>query len=361
MSTARVVVLGAGVAGAATAFGLARRGLSVVVVDAGLEGRATDAGAGIIQPWSVAREGEFYRLYADGAAYYPSFVSALIGHGSPDIGYRRVGSLILSADGAELDEVEARLATRAADAPEMGDVRRLAPGEALERFPLLDPTHAAVSIAGGGRVDGRLLRDGLLAAVRKLDGMVVTDSALLERGDEGFRVVVGEGEALTADAVVVACGAWTNQVLAPLGMSVPVEPQKGQILHLHVDADTSSWPVVHRVSSSHYLLAFDGGRIVAGATREFGSGFDTRVTAFGLQELLRDALVVAPGLAGATVLETRVGLRPLPLEHEQLPVVKRLDVGGSVPLWVNAGFGAAGLTIGPLVGERLAAEVAATL
>ena len=61
-------------------------------------------------------------------------------------------------------------------------------------------------------------------------------------------------------------------------------------MHLHVDTDTSGWPVVQRLSSSHYLLAFDGGRIVAGATREFGSGFDTRVTAFGIEEVLRNAL-----------------------------------------------------------------------
>ncbi|GAA4187319.1 FAD-dependent oxidoreductase [Gryllotalpicola kribbensis] len=361
MSTSRVVVLGAGIAGAATAFGLARRGVSVVVVDAGLEGRATDAGAGIIQPWSVSRGGAFYQLYADGAAFYPSFVSALTGHGAPDIGYRRVGSLILSADEAELDAVEERLAARAADAPAMGAVQRLRQGEALARFPLLDPTHSAVWIEGGGRVDGRLLRAGLLAAVRKLDGMVVTDAATLEPTDDGFRVVVGVGEALVADAVVVACGAWSSSVLAPLGVSVPVEPQKGQILHLRVDADTSSWPVVHRVSSSHYLLAFDGGRIVAGATREFGSGFDTRVTAFGVQELLRNALVAAPGLSDAEIIETRVGLRPLPLSNSQEPVVRRLDVGGSVPLWVNAGFGAAGLTMGPLVGDRLAAEIVSAL
>ncbi|GAA4166244.1 FAD-dependent oxidoreductase [Gryllotalpicola daejeonensis] len=351
------MVLGSGVAGAATAFGLARRGAQVVVVDAGFEGRATDAGAGIIQPWSVAREGDFYDLYADSAAFYPPFVSALVGHGSPDIGFRRVGSLVVSADAAELDAVEERLAARAPAAPAMGEVRRLGPGEALERFPLLDPGVSAISIEGGGRVDGRLLREGLLAAVRKLDGMVVTDAATLEPVDDGFRVVVGVGEALAADAVVVACGAWTNDVLAPLGFSVPVEPQKGQILHLRVSADTSSWPVIHRLGSSHYLLAFDEGRIVAGATREFGSGFDTRVTAFGVEELLRNALVVAPGLANAEVIETRVGLRPLPLSNDQLPVVHRLDIGGSVPLWVNAGFGAAGLTMGPLVGDRLAAEI----
>ena len=364
MSASRVVILGSGVAGAATAFALARRGIAVTVVDADLPGRATDAGAGIIQPWSVSREGEFYRLYADGAAFYPSFISALAAQGVSDVGYRRPGALVLSADPAELDEVEGRLAARAsdvdADGAEMGEVQRLDQGEARTRFPLLDPTHSALWIPGGGRVDGRMLRAGLLAAVTSLGGSVRTGRGVLEASGSGIRVSV-DGSPLDADAIVVACGAWTNEVLAPLEFSVPVEPQKGQIIHFRVDADTSSWPVAQRTNSSHYLLAFDGGRIVAGATREFGSGFDTRATAFGMQEVLRAALVVAPGLANAEVLETRVGLRPLPLAHDQLPRVSRVDSGGSVPVWVNAGFGAAGLTMGPLVGDRLAAAIAGAL
>jgi D-amino-acid dehydrogenase len=359
-SAARVVILGSGVAGAATAFALARRGAAVTVVDAGLTGRATDAGAGIIQPWSVSREGEFYRLYADGAAFYPSFVSALAEHGVPDVGYRRPGALILSADATELDEVEERLARRAADAPELGEVQRLDQGDARERFPLLDPTHSAIWISGGGRVDGRSLRAGLLEAVARLGAVVRTGTGALHAEGGGIRVSVDE-EPLDADAVVVACGAWTNLVLEPLDFSVPVEPQKGQIIHFRVDADTSQWPVAQRTNSSHYLLAFDGGRIVAGATREFGSGFDTRVTAFGMQEVLRNALVAAPGLANAEILEMRVGLRPLPLSNDQLPRVSRVDAGGSVPVWVNAGFGAAGLTMGPLVGDRLAEAILGAL
>lgn len=361
------MVIGAGVAGAATAFGLVRRGIEVTLIDAGRDGRATDAGAGIIQPWSIRRDGEFYRLYADGAAFYPAFVSALAEQGVTGVGYRRVGSLVVSASPLELDEVEARLASRAADAPAMGEVRRLPRGQAATYFPPLDPALSAVWIPGGGRVDGRLLREGLLAAVRALGGRLHPAAARLEPAGGGARVVaggtaaLGDGDALDADGIVVAAGAWTNEVLAPLGLSAPVEAQKGQIMHLRVRADTTRWPVVHPLGSTHYLLAFDEGRIVAGATREFGSGFDTRVTPAGMQELLHNALEVAPGLIESGLIELRAGLRPLSMSSTQLPAVERLTLGGSVPLWVNAGFGAAGLTMGPLVGDRLAAEIASAL
>ncbi len=61
----------------------------------------------------------------------------------------------------------------------------------------------------------------------------------------------------------------------------------------------------------HYLVAWPGGRVAVGATRETGSGFDPRSTAAGVREVLDEALRLAPGLAAATLLEVRVGLRPL--------------------------------------------------
>ena len=152
--------------------------------------------------------------------------------------------------------------------------------------------------------------------------------------------------------MVVAAGAWTNTVLERLGERVPVEPQRGQITHLRVQADTREWPSVHPVAPN-YLVCFDDARVVVGATRETGSGFDPRVTAAGARQVLDDALAVAPGLADATVIETRVGLRPLP--EGDLPTVGPLpDHPG---IWVNAGFGAGGLTMGPLVGDLLAERI----
>jgi D-amino-acid dehydrogenase len=104
--------------------------------------------------------------------------------------------------------------------------------------------------------------------------------------------------------------------------------------------------------SSHYLLAFPGSRVVAGATREEGSGFDDRVTVAGQREVLDEALRVAPGLAAGTLLETRVGFRPA--TPDGLPLVGPVE---QCPGLVAAtGFGPAGLTVGPFAG-LLAASV----
>jgi D-amino-acid dehydrogenase len=111
--------------------------------------------------------------------------------------------------------------------------------------------------------------------------------------------------------------------------------------------------VLSPIGSGHYLLAFPGGRVVAGATRETGSGFDHRVTAAGQLEVLEHALAVAPGLHDATLLETRIGFRPA--TPDGLPVLGRLP--GHPEIVMATGFGPTGLTLAPLAGA-LVAQVA---
>jgi D-amino-acid dehydrogenase len=343
-----IVVVGSGVAGASTAFALARRGAEVGLVDANLTGQATAAGAGIIQPWSTSAEGEFYELYAAGAAYYPELIQRLGEVGVTDIGYRRSGGLVVNEDAGVLASVEQRVRGRLTSG-----VARLSNAEARELFPPLAEGLDALFIEAGARVDGRILRDGLLAGAAALGARILGETAELRAGGaRGWSLFV-DGVEIGADAVVLATGAWTNRILSPLGSRVPVEPQRGQITHMRLEGvETANWPSVHPVAD-HYLVAFDGGRIAAGATRETGSGFDARVTAAGQKHVLDRALALAPGLADATFIETRVGLRPLP--DGELPTVGA--VVGLDGLFVNAGFGAGGLTMGPLVGERLAATL----
>lgn len=136
--------------------------------------------------------------------------------------------------------------------------------------------------------------------------------------------------------------------IKPVGVALPIEPQRGQIVHLRLPGqDTSTWPVI-LPPGSHYLLAFDDSRVVVGATRESGVGFDCRVTALGQAQVLAEALHVAPGLGAATVIETRVGFRPVGAGIR--PLLGR----GLDGLLIGNGLGAAGLTIGPLAGRLLA-------
>jgi D-amino-acid dehydrogenase len=351
----RAVVIGAGVLGASAAYHLVRAGAHVTVVDACLAGRATAAGAGIVCPWvSGVGDPVFYRLYTEAARYYAELVAALGEVGEHDLGFRRVGGMAVSASAVDLLCLERVVRGRQMAAPEMGAVSRLTPREAQALFPPLHAELGAVHVEGGARVDGRRLAAALLRASRH-HGAVVRDgeAALVATGGRVVGVRLGS-ERLEADQVVVTAGSWAPALLRELGIDLPIRPQRGQIVHLRlVGQATQDWPVVLPLGASHYLLAFDDHRVVAGATRESEAGFGYRVTAAGLAEVLANALAVAPGLADAEVIETRIGFRPMGSEVRPLLGAASAVAG----LVIGNGLGAAGLTIGPFAG-RLLADVA---
>ncbi|MCF7617080.1 FAD-binding oxidoreductase [Bacillus sonorensis] len=349
----KAIVIGSGIAGASAAYHLAKKGAEVSILDEGHEGQSTKAGAGIICPWFSSRSEEWYRLAKAGAAYYPSLVSQLEGDGETDVGYAKTGALRVSGDIDALDRIERKLREQKREAPEAGDIARLSNDEAKQLFPPLAEGLEAIYVSGAARADGHLLRNALLSAAKKCGAVLVNGKAELSVEQGAVKGVTINGRLMSADAVILAGGAWTNQLLQPLGIRLPLEPQRGQIVHLKLQGhETGSWPVI-LPDTDHYIVSFSSSRVVAGATRETGSGFDYRITAGGMQEVLAEALSIAPGLHGATLEEIRVGFRPFTKDY--LPLLGYIP--GPKGLIAATGFGPSGLTIGPYAGS-LAASLA---
>jgi D-amino-acid dehydrogenase len=162
-------------------------------------------------------------------------------------------------------------------------------------------------------------------------------------------IVVIDGDEVAADAVVIAGGAWTRRLGDQLGVQLPVDPLRGQIAHLGVaEHDTGAWPIVQQVYG-HYMVPWADHRVAVGATVE-DAGFADDVTAGGVNEIMREALRVMPGLASATLSEIRVGLRPT--SPDDAPLLGPLPGIGNV--FVATGHGAEGLLLGPLSGKLIA-------
>ncbi|HTT55189.1 MAG TPA: FAD-dependent oxidoreductase [Streptosporangiaceae bacterium] len=339
-ASARFVVVGGGVVAAGAAYHLARRGAAVVIVEGAQAGTATDAGAGIICPWTAPLDGAWYRLCCEGARHYPDLLAMLADDGEVGTGYARVGALYVAQQAEALHGVAGLLRSRQAAAPGMGEVTALAPGEPSRMFPPLAADLAGLCITGGARVDGRAIRDSLLRAAARRGARRVPGNATLVRAGHRVTGVQAGAESIGADAVMVAAGAWTAQVCAGLGIRLPVGPQRGQIVHTRLPGtDTASWPVV-LAERDPYLVAFPGGRVVVGATRE-DAGFQYHSTVGGVGGLLAGAVSLAPGLRGAELMETRIGLRPVTSDGRPLlgPVADGLIVA--------TGHGPEGLTAGP--------------
>lgn len=347
----KYVVIGAGILGASTAYHLAKEGKSVTIIDRGEPGQATDAAAGIICPWITQRRNKaWYFLAKNGAAFYPSLLKQLEDDGEMETGYQRVGALSLHHDREKLIKMEERATVRREDAPEIGEIRQLESHETNELFPPLSEEYSSVHVSGGARVNGRLLRLALLNAAQKHGASLVEGDARLEYAGENVTGVYLRDTRYEADKIIITAGAWAPELLKPLGMNLSIAPQKAQIIHLKLEgSETGSWPVV-MPPNNQYILAFDGGRVVIGATHEDEKGFDSRPTLGGMHEIIDKGLTVAPGLADATYLETKVGFRPVAPNF--LPII------GTVPgfdnLFMANGLGASGLTVGPYLGAQLA-------
>ncbi|WP_424532071.1 NAD(P)/FAD-dependent oxidoreductase [Sphaerisporangium viridialbum] len=336
--TDRVVVAGSGIVGASAAYHLSLRDVAVTVIDRPLAGQATGAGAGIVCPW-VDHDGDdaWYHLALEGARYYPRLAGLLAEDGEPGTSHAEVGALLVAEDPAELVQVEALLRSRRPSAPEMGEISEVDRPGAL--FPPLSPGLVALRVGGAARVDGRTVRDALMRAAVRHGARVLTGAVSLTASGAPLL----DGSPVESDAVVVAAGAWSGEVCRPLGHMTPVRPRRGQIVHAGLPGvETAGWPIV-LPRLGPYLLGFPGSRVVLGATVE-DAGFDPRVTAGGLAEVLAAGVRLAPGLADATVTETRAGLRPV--SADGLPLLGMLREG----VVVATGLSAYGLTAGPYAG-----------
>lgn len=348
----RVVVVGGGVVGASAAWHLARDGIETILIDRHDPGQATAAGAGILSPGTSLRPlPDYYPFAADAVRYYPELIRSLAEVGETGTGYDVVGKLILAYTDEEVDAIPDQLALfeqrRASKMPGLANISVIERLQAQSLFPGLGDVQAAIYVPEAARVDGDHLRQALVAAAKRHGATVRSGNVALDHEADAIRGVVVDGEPIVADAVILAAGAWTDHLLAPLGRSTGVEPQRGQIMHLTMpDVDTSRWPILGG-SGDQYILTFGPNRVVMGATRETGSGFDVRMTAGGLRAVLDHALRVAPGLATGTVQEVRIGLRPV--SPDGLPFLGPLPGYDNVVL--ATGHGPTGLQLGPYSGK----------
>jgi D-amino-acid dehydrogenase len=331
MASYDVAVVGGGLVGTATAYELGRRGVRTLLVDRADAGRATDAGAGILSPETTKRDDpDWVALVHAAGEHYEQLVPQLAG----DTGWARCGILQLATRPSDVPAWE-WVAARATGAAE------ISPEDARTMVPVLGDVVRALHHPAAARVDGRLM----CAALRR--------AAVNEHGVEVREESVDDVRALPADSVVIAGGAWTDAVSRQLGVRLPIGPVRGQIIHLGVDAhDTGGWPIVQPVFG-YYMVPWADARVAVGATVE-DVGFATDVTAGGVYEVLRETLRVMPGLAGTTLREVRVGLRPVSADDS--PILGPLPgvPPGGPKMFVATGHGANGLLLGPVSGAIVA-------
>ena len=171
---------------------------------------------------------------------------------------------------------------------------------------------------------------------------------------EGDRVVgvrTGDGVEHHAAAVVLAAGSWSAAGWLPPEARAPVRPVKGQILTLR---GPESEPVCERIVASErvYMVPRGDGTLVVGATVE-ERGFDRRVTAGAVYELLREAYRALPDVAELELVGVEAGLRPGTPDNAPL-----IGPGSLEGLVLATGHYRKGILLAPITADAVVALLA---
>jgi glycine oxidase len=353
--TSDAVVVGGGVIGLGIAWRAARAGMTVTVVDDAPGRGASWAAAGMLAPVTELHYGEdeLLALNLASAARWPGFAAQVEEASGQPVGYRPSGTLAVARDAddnAALEDLY-RFQVRCGL-----DVQRLRSRECRQLEPGLHPgIRGGVLAAGDHQVDNRALVRALLVAceragVRLVQGRV---AELATQGDRVTGVVLDNGETLSAGTVVLAAGCWSGGLGGLAAEALPpVRPVKGQLLYLRGPADQPLCSGNVR-GLEVYVVPRGDGRVVVGATVE-EQGFDTRVTAGAVHDLLRAAMELLPDVAELELVETVVGLRPGSPDNAPM-----LGPAGPEGLVVATGHYRNGILLTPVTADAVA-ELLAT-
>jgi glycine oxidase len=343
-----VLVVGAGAIGGAIAVALAERGIAVTVLESGQVGRgATWASAGFLGPdWTAHDPPALTRLAEDSLALWPDFAHFLEDRTGIGLHFRRDGLLNLWLD-PDARGLPLELATEP-PAPGLGE--RLNAAEARKLEPLLTgPVLGAALHSQDAQVDNTRLGPALGRVATGLGARIHAGTpvaAITTAASRCTGVRLADGTSLPAGAVVLAAGAWSGLLAAGLGIRLPMEPWRGQMMAF----DAAERPVSHIVICGELvLIPRPHGPLVVGTTLEH-AGFDCRVTLGGLALILARAVCVVPGLSSLPLIRSWAGLRPGTPDY--LPYLGRL--GGIDGLYTATGHGRKGILLAPITGALMA-------
>lgn len=348
-----IIVIGAGIVGCAVAYELSSRGAAVTIVDDREPGRgATQASAGMLAPYAEATdEGVLFEIGARSLALYDNFVGRVSRASGVHVPYTRAGSLHVATSS---DTMRAHARTHDMLGRHGVESTMLSAADACACEPRLSPdVLGALMVPVHGHVSQVDLTRALVAAAERSGARVAAGTRAVRvspRTDRsGVRVETSSG-LLEADCAVLAAGAWSGRVeVSGVPATVPVEPVRGQLLHLGWGADTPRRIIWNERC---YVVPRGDGTMLVGATVEH-EGYDERTTVAGVRALLDAVCELLPDAGKASLVAAKVGLRPG--TPDELPVIGWSEV---VPgLMYATGHYRNGVLLAPLTAQLVAGAI----
>jgi sarcosine oxidase subunit beta len=345
----QVVVVGAGIIGAACAYHCTKAGLKTVILDAAdapASGSTGKSAAGVRVQFTSSVNVEISWLSIQA---YRDFER---NHGV-DVGYRPAGYLLLASEAQWSSHLAAAAMQRDLGAPvEVLDVA------AAQRYTPFDPTGIAGATFGpaDGFIDPHSATMAYLAMARSGGAELWLEAPLVaaETSGDGWLVETPRGK-LRCDSVINAAGAWSGSVAERAGLSLPVVPSRRMIFATAPMSGRGALPLTMDLASGFYLRG-EGERILFGrANPQERPGFVEGMDWAWLEPTLEVGMARFPWLEEAA-LDRRAswwGYYEVTPDHN--PVLGAMP---GVSGWLNAcGFSGHGVMQAPAVGVLMAEEI----
>ena len=358
-----VVIIGGGITGLSTAYNLSKNMKRCLLVERGDIGDGASSSCDDMIMLQSKKAGPVLELALESNEMYKSLSKEL----NFDVGYENRGGMVLIEDDVQLSIMETFVSNQKKSGLNVEIVDR----KFIDKFhphvnrdikaSTYSPTDAQVSpfkVMKGFMNGG--IRFGL--DIRK---RTIIKNAVEKNGY--WEIEFLDGEKVQAENVVIAAGAWSEEVGLLFDTKIPIGPKKGQIIiteqipklgspniwgssyivsKLHRGAIKRENPRLDELGIGFSFTQTDDGNYMIGSTREF-CGFNKETDYEVIEILLNQAKWFFPILENVNIIRTFAGFRPYTPDGK--PIIG--EVTGKNGLYIAAGHEGDGIALAPVTGR----------
>lgn len=303
--TADFIVIGGGVVGSAIALGLARSGVSVLMLDEGNGFNASRGNYGLVWLQGKGRGAPAYVAWLRKSSdIWAEYAGELEGTTGIDVGYKPTGGISLALTDAELESQIAALKQVDAESAGGFDYAVLDPVALKEFYPGIgERVKGGVFCPYDAIVDPLKLLFAQYEAFRRLGGRSRPSrkvTRIVHQRQGGFEVTAGD-DRFACGSVVLAAGLGTAALASDIGCTVPLQPVQGQLLITERTAPVFEVPTLH-------ARQMPTGGILLGLSHD-DRGFDTATDIETVRDVTARCVTAFPFLEELCVVRSWASLR----------------------------------------------------